>query len=261
MVTSSKLNLGCGATYHPAWDNYDFAPSAPAVKQVDLSRKLPFDEAAYKACYMSHVLEHLPRERVPGLLSEVFQLLKPGGVLRVVVPDLETIARLYLAELEAAGAGDPVAADRHEWMTLELLDQMTRSFSGGFMGRTMRSRPLPHRSFIESRIGWEGNNWLSSIDGAGDPQSQAIARDDIYKVQSIGREAESSFIQSGEIHRWMYDRVSLGRLLHASSFTDVRVCQADESRITAFVSYRLDTDETGAVRKPDSLFIEASKPN
>jgi len=39
------------------------------------------------------------------------------------------------------------------------------------------------------------------------------------------------------------------------------VCKADESRITDFVSYRLDTDEAGTVRKPDSLFIEASKPN
>jgi predicted SAM-dependent methyltransferase len=210
---------------------------------------------------MSHVIEHLPRERVPALLLEISQLLRPGGVLRIVVPDLETIARFYLAELEAAASGDPGAADRHEWMTLELIDQMTRSFSGGFMGRTMRSRPLPHRSFIESRLGWEGKHWLKNIDAASDSQSPVIARSEIYEVQSTSSEAESSFRQSGEVHRWMYDRVSLRRLLHAAGFTDIQVCHADESRITDFVSYCLDTDETGAVRKPDSLFIEASKPN
>jgi predicted SAM-dependent methyltransferase len=257
---SRMANLGCGAHYHREWDNYDFAPASPAVKDLDLSKSLPFSDAVYEVCYTSHVLEHLPRERVPGLLAEILRILKPEGVLRIVVPDLEAIARLYLAELEAAAAGDPVAADRHEWMTLELFDQMTRSFSGGFMGRTMRSRPLPHRAFIESRIGWEGKNWLSAIDDAGDRESQAIACDEIYGVESIGGEAESSFRQSGEVHRWMYDRVSLARLLHASGFAGVQVCQAEESRITDFVSYRLDTDETGAVRKPDSLFIEASKP-
>jgi SAM-dependent methyltransferase len=257
---SHMANLGCGVHYHCEWDNYDFAPASPAVKVLDLSKSLPFSDAVYEVCYTSHVLEHLPRERVPGLLAEILRILKPEGVLRIVVPDLEAIARLYLAELEAAAAGDSVAADRHEWMTLELLDQMTRSFSGGFMGRTMCSRPLPYRSFIESRLGWEGRKWLSAIDDTGNPDSQPIARADIYEVQSIGGEAESSFRQSGEVHRWMYDRVSLGRLLHASGFKDVQVCQAYESRITDFVSYCLDTDETGAVRKPDSLFIEASKP-
>ena len=193
--------------------------------------------------------------------EEIFQLLKSGGVLRIVVHDLETIARLYLNELEAAVSGDADAADRHGWMTLELIDQMTRSFSGGFMGRTMRSRPLPHRLFIESRIGWESKNWLNGMDHASNPQSGIIPRDKIYEIQNIGTEAESSFRQTGEVHRWMYDRVSLGCLLRASGFTDVRVCKADESQITDFPIYHLDTDESGVVRKPDSLFMEACKPN
>jgi len=57
----------------------------------------------------------------------------------------------------------------------------------------------------------------------------------------------------------MYDRVSLGRLLKAAGFTQVRVCTGTESAIPNFASYHLDTDESGAVRKPDSLFIEAIK--
>ena len=129
------------------------------------------------------------------------------------------------------------------------------------MGRTMRSRPLPHRLFIESRIGWEGKNWLNGMDHASNPQSGIIPRDKIYEIQNIGTEAESSFRQTGEVHRWMYDRVSLGCLLRASGFTDVRVCKADESQITDFPIYHLDTDESGVVRKPDSLFMEACKPN
>jgi hypothetical protein len=56
----------------------------------------------------------------------------------------------------------------------------------------------------------------------------------------------------------MYDRVSLKRLLEESGFTRIRVCSAFESRISGFASFGLDVIN-GAVRKPDSLFMEAVK--
>lgn len=260
-VANSRLaNLGCGVHFHPDWDNYDFAAMRSGVRPLDLSRALPFPEASYGVCYMSHVLEHLPRERVPKLLSEVFGVLRPGGLLRVVVPDLEMIARLYLAELEAAASGDKEASFRHEWMTLELIDQMARTFSGGFMGRTLRSRPLPHREFIEKRIGWEGRHWFDSVDQSLEEGSEALPFSDIYSVAGLQDSREDVFRQSGEVHRWMYDRVSLQRILKECGYAEIQVCCADESRIPNFVGYHLDTDEAGSVRKPDSLFIEASKP-
>jgi hypothetical protein len=67
------------------------------------------------------------------------------------------------------------------------------------------------------------------------------------------------FRLSGEVHQWMYDRLSLGRLLSSAGFSDIRVCKAAESVITDFASYGLDADAQGNVRKPDSLFMEARK--
>ena len=258
-VSSDKVNLGCGVHYHQGWDNYDFAPAETDVRSIDLSRALPFPESSYGVCYMSHVLEHLPRERVPKLLLEVFRVLKPGGVLRVAVPDLEMIARLYLAELDAAASGDKEAALRHEWMTLELIDQMTRAFSGGFMGRTLRSRPLPHRQFIENRMGWEVRHWLESVDRSLESGSDVLTSTEIYRAPQPECSQEAVFRQSGEVHRWMYDRISLRRLFEECGYADIQVCCANESRIPQFASYNLDTDESGSVRKPDSLFMEASK--
>jgi hypothetical protein len=170
------------------------------------------------------------------------------------------IARLYLAELEAAASGDKEASFRHEWMTLELIDQMTRTFSGGFMGRTLRSRPLPHREFIEKRIGWEGRYWLESVERSLKVGSEVLPSAEIYSTPKLEGTQEALFRQSGEVHRWMYDRISLRRMLEQCGFADIQVCRADESRIPHFASYHLDTDESGSVRKPDSLFIEASKP-
>lgn len=70
---------------------------------------------------------------------------------------------------------------------------------------------------------------------------------------------EGLFRQTGEIHRWMYDRFSLRRLLEKTGFINVRVCRADESSIPNFNSYDLDMIE-GRIRKPDSLFMEGIKP-
>ena len=250
------LNLGCGTMRDSAWENYDFAPVDSGVKPIDLGRTLPFPEASYDVCYMSHVLEHLPRQRVPYLLSEIFVALKPGGVVRLVVPDLETIARMYLAELDAAASGDALAAERHEWMTLELVDQMVRQFPGGFMGRLLRTRPLNIRDFIVQRFGLEAQQWLDSTDASG----THLRKGELYGAGVISAKTEMTFRNSGEVHRWMYDRVSLAALLRATGFEDIQVCTAAYSSIEDFSSYCFDTHEEGSTRKPDSLFMEARKP-
>ena len=67
---------------------------------------------------------------------------------------------------------------------------------------------------------------------------------------------EGWFRQSGEIHRIMYDEYSLGRMLMECGFAEPRKVTALESRIPNFSDYQLDWVE-GAVRKPDSLFMEA----
>jgi hypothetical protein len=67
------------------------------------------------------------------------------------------------------------------------------------------------------------------------------------------------FRDSGEIHQWMYDRYSIKRLLNQTGFAHVKICTAEESRILDYETYSMDT-LNGVVRKPDSLFVEASKP-
>jgi hypothetical protein len=54
----------------------------------------------------------------------------------------------------------------------------------------------------------------------------------------------------------MYDQYSIKRLLESQGFSKVRICQAGESWIPDFSRYALDMVD-GAIRKPDSLFVEA----
>lgn len=251
-VALDRLNVGCGAHFHPAWVNVDIAPADPSVLKHDLRRPLPFADGAFQAVYHSHVLEHLHRPSAMSLLRECHRVLAPGGVLRVVVPDLETIAKLYLHNLEMAAGGDIEAHHRLEWITLELFDQMTREQSGGQMLQYWRQDPMPAEKFVIERMGQEVKRFLE--EARANPGALSAAASEPDPV-AMGR-----FRQSGEIHRWMYDRVSLGALLTQAGFAEVRVCGATESRIPGFCQYRLDVSAEGEVRKPDSLFMEAVKP-
>ena len=62
----------------------------------DLTKPLPFAADSFSAIYASHVVEHLYLKDAQKLLAECRRVLKPGGVVRIVVPDLRSMAKAYL---------------------------------------------------------------------------------------------------------------------------------------------------------------------
>ena len=254
-ATPRQLNLGCGARFHPAWLNLDIAPASPEVQQHDLRRPLPFDAGSFDAVYCSHVLEHLPHRQALPFVRECRRVLASGGVFRVVVPDLEMIARLYLKSLEGGLGGDAQQARRYEWMVLELLDQMVREESGGDMLKYWQQNPMPAEDFVIERVGNEVKQYLSAY-----RQSRAQTAAPPAPAPPPTAEEAGRFRVGGEVHKWMYDRYSLGRLLAEAGFVEVKACAANESRIPGFNGFLLDLSDNGSVRKPDSLFMEARNP-
>ncbi len=119
-----RLNLGCGPNAPPNWLNVDGSWNAwfshhPNLRRAlrttgliktcneksawntkplvhDLAKPLPFLENSFSAVYASHVLEHLYLIQAKQLLSECWRVLKPGGVARIVVPDLRSMVVEYL---------------------------------------------------------------------------------------------------------------------------------------------------------------------
>ena len=261
------VNVGCGKTFHPAWRNFDVRPTAPGVERLDVRRGLPFAQSTCDAVYHSHVLEHLDRVTAVKFISEAVRVLKPQGVMRVVVPDLEEIARLYLASLDRALAGKD--ATDHEWMTLEIVDQLTRGAPGGEMAEFLhRFEPSPG-SFVFSRLGGETRALYDARHNLSSPGHSTLYNLWARRLVQVGAWCllgprgrtsvrEGFFRAQGEVHRWMYDRFSLSRLLCSCGLTDVRRCLASESRIPDFGTYGLD-QVAGGTRKPDSLFIEGRK--
>ena len=99
------VNLGSGDMWHPQWQNYDLNALPPHVTALDVRRPLPFGDATVDAIYHSHVLEHLSKQEARLLTGECRRVLRSTGILRVVVPDLERIARAYLDSLRSRHDG------------------------------------------------------------------------------------------------------------------------------------------------------------
>jgi SAM-dependent methyltransferase len=269
------LNIGCGRRFHAAWINADLRPSIPEIQRVDIRHPLPFPDASYDAVYHSHVLEHLHRGAGERFMCECARILRPGGVLRVAVPDLETIARGYLTALEAALRGDAGSRGRYDWMLLELIDQMVRERPGGEMGDYLRRTEIPNEEFVIERIGAEGRDIIdefrTTLGRKSEEPVEAVAAEN---TDADNREAElrrllgsefrllelGRFRRSGEIHQHMYDRFSLSELMKTAGLIEMRVVTAVESMILDWSSYELDADPDGNTWKPDSLFMEAVRP-
>jgi predicted SAM-dependent methyltransferase len=270
----NKLNLRCGKRLLAGWTNCDFHSADSRVVSHDLRCPLPFQDGQFDFVYHSHVLEHLRPIDAENLLLECCRVLRSGGVLRVVIPDLEQRARIYLQCLADASAepGEETLA-RHEWMTMELVDQLVRDESGGEMVGFIQSGKAAE--FARSRIGDEYENVLAACRGqAASPLPERrrlslrswptkLLRRWARQVLELSDEDSRSLaiLRLGERHRWMYDRLSLSRLLARCGFR--RVTERD-----SFTSFKADWTadglwldvEQGAVRKPDSIYFEAIKP-
>ena len=91
-----KVHLGCGKRdFGTDWFHVDGA-NFPQVKHHDIL-DLPFAQESADLIYACHVLEYFDRFEVGGVLSTWRGFLRPGGTLRLAVPDFEVIARLYVS--------------------------------------------------------------------------------------------------------------------------------------------------------------------
>jgi SAM-dependent methyltransferase len=269
-ISVRGLNLGCGERFHKDWVNLDLHPANPSVQEWDLHRELPFPDSSFDVVYHSHVLEHFSKAEGLKFLKRCWRVLQPNGIIRVAVPDLEQIARLYLEALDKSVAGDPIWQARYEWILLELYDQVVRESSGGEMLAYVRRNPIPEEEFVASRIGGEFRRMTApaskgAVQKSGKVPSKlrnlVLRKTARLVLGQKGMRAHDAgaFRIAGEVHRWMYDRYSLAHALEQAGFQSPHKVDANESAVAGWSGFQLDTEPDGSVYKPDSLFMEATR--
>src|SRR3954471_9099197 len=91
------LNVACGqkGIDSEEWFNIDGFPT-PRVDMVwDLTRSLPFEDQRFDGIYAEHFFEHLEPVDARTFLRECLRCLRPGGTIRLSVPDGELYLRRY----------------------------------------------------------------------------------------------------------------------------------------------------------------------
>lgn len=156
------LNLGCGRRFHPEWTNVDFTETGEGVIAHNLTKDIPCDNESFDVIYHSHLLEHFTKTQARRLIQECYRVLKPGNTLRVVIPDLEQITKAYIHALEHIRIDSTKWEDHHNWLTIELLDQLVRNHSGGEMATYLYQEYIPNEVFILKRLGTEAKNLISA---------------------------------------------------------------------------------------------------
>jgi predicted SAM-dependent methyltransferase len=263
-----RVNLGCGSRYRADWANYDLTPCAPEVRSADFINGIPLADGSAACVYHSHILEHLPRPVGRRFLAECRRVLAPGGYVRIVVPDLERAARDYLAAVDArrgAGSGPEAGARRleHEWMQIELIDQMVRDRPGGEYTKSLAAN-RENDAFVLPRLGAHGGEMIAGLRAAVPaprPSRFVRAINFIERWVPKGRVlAQALHRSTGEMHMWMYDELSLGDVLREVGFADVRRHTHLTSDIPGFAESGLDAEPDGTPWKGVSLYMEGRNP-
>ena len=127
-----RINFGCGKSPIQGWINLDnsyalklknFYPLVTLLKILNLisrsqlrniefnrrtnivfadaTKKFNFDNNSVDVIYTSHMLEHLSKNSANHFIKECNRVLKKGGILRIVVPDIKKIVDDYLLNEDA----------------------------------------------------------------------------------------------------------------------------------------------------------------
>jgi SAM-dependent methyltransferase len=179
----SMLNIGCGVRTHRKWNNMDFSPYArlahhkqwakflncigilssarhqnilkidPDIIYWDIRKGLLFDDNVFDVIYHSHFITHLDRDMALYATCECLRTLKPGGTIRVVVPDLRQIVNLYNEATAGMENNDNDSVKKHEYAVNELFELMVRRDAFGTTKQNTFVRKIEHliRSGIDTR--------------------------------------------------------------------------------------------------------------
>jgi SAM-dependent methyltransferase len=89
-----RLNWGCGEWLAPGWINSD-VKDVPGVLVADIRSGIPLDSDSVDYAVSIHALPELSYPDLVPALEELRRVLKPGGVLRLALPDLEKGVEAY----------------------------------------------------------------------------------------------------------------------------------------------------------------------
>lgn len=155
------VNVGCGPFGREGWINLDLRAAPRVTMRADCRRRLPLADGSARGIHVEHYFEHLePTAERPRFLAECRRCLEPGGVLRIIVPDIHKYIDAYLAPgwdaINAVGCGGetPQAVFATKMEALNHVLVQDGEHCGGFDAEYLR-RTLVQGGFSEvEQVEW-----------------------------------------------------------------------------------------------------------
>lgn len=102
----SRLHVGCGLSILPGWCNvlYERNQEYGRVKKINgglflnfnLLNEWPWPKGSVSFVAGAHFIEHIDLNQCLKFVREAYEVLRPGGIIRLSCPDLEVYARHYI---------------------------------------------------------------------------------------------------------------------------------------------------------------------
>jgi predicted SAM-dependent methyltransferase len=94
-VNLKRLHLGCGNIHIRDWCNVDVLKTGATDLVLDIESLPGIVNNSVEKIYSCHVLEHFSTKDIPIILARWHDVLEPGGEIRISVPDLDKITKIY----------------------------------------------------------------------------------------------------------------------------------------------------------------------
>lgn len=97
-----KLQIGAGQNARAGWLNANWFAGNPLVGDailLDATRSFPLPDAAFDLIYSEHMIEHISHAGAANMLAECWRVLRPGGRVRIMTPDIHFLAGLLGPDL------------------------------------------------------------------------------------------------------------------------------------------------------------------
>lgn len=224
------INIGAGGWYFPRWENIDLYVKDKFLidYEIDLRKKEFFPIASETAAlvFSSHVLEHMSDDACMFTLKESYRILKKGGVMRIVVPDMEKALHAY------RNKDRDFFYSREICLTGNSLERRLVNFFASYQtaNHDYRGGPIVPDETVRERVGslsrYEFAKWCVSM----------IPESAPYKAHVNG-----------------YDFPKLKKILEEAGFRKITLSSYRQSSVTMFRDAVFD-------RRPKiSLYVEAYK--
>lgn len=90
-----RLHWGCGSKARTGWINADILKGRGIDISCDIRDGLPLEDGSIDYAVGIHALSEIAYSNIVPVLKELHRVLKPGGVLRLSLPDMEKALEAY----------------------------------------------------------------------------------------------------------------------------------------------------------------------